>query len=347
MAGVVDQERLGLGLDLGERAHDLLGVRAWDGDGLRFDHVRVVMNEVLVLPQLVEGRAHDGDRLVGRLRRHQGAAEHRHDRIAGGAHHLVELARRLLAAVHAGIELLEGRHLRHRAAARIAAVLGARRHLPERHHHRPHRRLHGGAPARQRRVRHLPVVLQDRGLDLLEAAIGGHGLVLDAEQVERERLVDGVGILRIERERLERLRLHDVGADRDPGRRVLADIGHQRVLHAREHHEVRVVDAQRRVADDLRDDVEREEADGLPVGRGLGKLVGADDAAGAGDVLDDDGRLARNMLGQVLGDDAALDVRRATGGVVDDHGHGLALVELGKRAIRRSDDREGDCSSDG
>jgi len=37
--------------------------------------------------------------------------------------------------------------------------------------------------------------------------------------------------------------------------------------------------------------------------------------------------------GQMLGDDASLDIGRAAGRVVDDHGDGLALVELGTRGV--------------
>ena len=52
----------------------------------------------------------------------------------------------------------------------------------------------------------MPFVLQDRGLDLLEAAKGRNRMILEPEQVERERLVDGVAVLDVERERLELLR---------------------------------------------------------------------------------------------------------------------------------------------
>src|SRR5262249_14779381 len=64
-----------------------------------------------------------------------------------------------------------------------------------------------------------------------------------------------------------------------------------------------------------------------------GELVGTDHAAGAAYVLDDDGGLAGNVRGQMLSDDAPLDIGRAAGRVVDDHGDGLALVELGTRGV--------------
>jgi len=103
--------------------------------------------------------------------------------------------------------------------------------------------------------------------------------------------------LRVERERLEFVRLHDVGRDREAGRRVLARVGDQRLLHAGDHLEIRIVDAKRRVAEELRDHIDREKADGFAVGRGLGELIGADHAAGAAHVLDDDGRLACDVRG--------------------------------------------------
>jgi len=93
------------------------------------------------------------------------------------------------------------------------------------------------------------------------------------------------------------VRLHDVGRDREAGRRVLARVGDQRLLHAGDHLEIRIVDAKRRVAEELRDHIDREKADGFAVGRGLGELIGADHAAGAAHVLDDDGRLACDVRG--------------------------------------------------
>jgi hypothetical protein len=139
---------------------------------------------------------------------------------------------------------------------------------------------------------------------------------------------------RLERKRLEVVRLHDVGRDPEAGRRVLAGIRHQRILEARDHHEVRIVGAKRRVCNQLGNHVQGEEADGFAVRRRFAKLVAADDAAGAADILDDDGRLAGDVVRQVLRDDASLDVGRSAGRIVDDHGDGLALVELGKRELR-------------
>src|SRR3954471_8793010 len=125
----------------------------------------------------------------------------------------------------------------------------------------------------------------------------------------------------------------------------LAGIGDQRVLEARDHHEFRIVGAQRRIGDQLGDHVQGEEADRLAVRRRLAELVAAEDAAGAADILDHDGGLAGDVVGQVLRDDASLDVGGAAGRIVDDHGDGLALVELGKRNLR--DDRGNQCGETG
>src|SRR5207253_2809706 len=87
-------------------------------------------------------------------------------------------------------------------------------------------------------------------------------------------------------------------------------------------------------------------AHGVAIGRSIRELIGADDAAGAADVLDDDGRFAGNVGGQMLRDDAPLDVARSARRIVDDHGDGLALVELGKRAIRAEGGKHNDEGGD-
>jgi hypothetical protein len=56
------------------------------------------------------------------------------------------------------------------------------------------------------------------------------------------------------------------------------------------------------------------------------KKVDSNDAAGAGHILHDDGRISWNMSGQMARHDAAFDVRRPAGGVVDQEGYVLALV---------------------
>ena len=73
-----------------------------------------------------------------------------------------------------------------------------------------------------------------------------------------------------------------------------------------------------------------ERPDGEPVGLGGINLIGADDMAGAGHVLDDD-PAARQVLGHVLGDQPAIGVVTAAGRRGDDIGDGLALEEVGPR----------------
>src|SRR5262249_32714257 len=93
-------------------------------------------------------------------------------------------------------------------------------------------------PARQRSVRELPFVLKDPGFDLVEAAIGRDRPVFESQQIERERLVECVAVLRVERKRLELIRLHDIGRDLEPRRCVLARIRNQRLLDCGEHQEI-------------------------------------------------------------------------------------------------------------
>ena len=61
--------------------------------------------------------------------------------------------------------------------------------------------------------------------------------------------------------------------------------------------------------------------------RHLAQILGADDAAGAVHVLDDDVRRAVDMAGEMPGEQAALDVGRSAGGEVDQDSETFALVE--------------------
>ena len=90
----------------------------------------------------------------------------------------------------------------------------------------------------------------------------------------------------------------------------------------------------RRIAHDLPRNIQGEEADGLAVRRRFAELVAADDATGAADVLDDDGGIAGNVVRQMQRNDAAFEIGRAAGRIVDDHRDRLALVELGIGALR-------------
>src|SRR4029077_13350918 len=98
-------------------------------------------------------------------------------------------------------------------------------------------------PARQRGVRELAYILQDRGFDLLQSAISRHRLILDTQESEGPRLIDGIAVLQVERKRLEVARLHDVGRDLEAGRRILARPRDKRILEARDHREFRVIGA--------------------------------------------------------------------------------------------------------
>ena len=199
-----------------------------------------------------------------------------------------------------------------------------------------HGRLDRAAPARERRVGHLADVLQDRGLDLFQPAVSRDGVIFNPQQVKRENLVQTVGVLRVERERFELLCLHQVGGDVEAGRRILADVNHQRTLDPGDQNEIGIVRFQRRSGDQLAGHVQRKKADRFAVRCGFSELVAADKAAGAADIFHDNGGVAGNMPRQMQRDDPALKIRRSTGGIVDDHGDRLALVELSLRAARNS-----------
>jgi hypothetical protein len=81
--------------------------------------------------------------------------------------------------------------------------------------------------------------------------------------------------------------------------------------------------------------VQGEEADRFAVGGGVAELIAADHAAGPAHVFDHDRRFAGNVRGQMLGDDASLDIGGAARRVVDDDGDRLALVELGECGLRK------------
>ena len=66
---------------------------------------------------------------------------------------------------------------------------------------------------------------------------------------------------------------------------------------------------------------------GAVLGRDLAEIAGPDHAAGAIHVLNEDAGLAVDVLDQMLCEQPALDIGRATGGKVDDEGEPLAFVE--------------------
>ena len=64
------------------------------------------------------------------------------------------------------------------------------------------------------------------------------------EQIERQRLVQRVGVLRVERQRLELLGFHQIGRDIDARRCVLADVDDQRAFDAGDQYEIGIARAQ-------------------------------------------------------------------------------------------------------
>ena len=56
-------------------------------------------------------------------------------------------------------------------------------------------------------------------------------------------------------------------------------------------------------------------------------MIGGEQAGGAGHVLDDDGRIARNMAAQMTRDQARIGIKTAAGGKADDNSNRLAFVK--------------------
>ena len=143
--------------------------------------------------------------------------------------------------------------------------------------------------------------------------------------------------------------LGDVGRLLQSGRRIPARIGDGPSGRAADRQVVLGhVDLERGIVDQRRGRADREEPSGQAVGPGSDiqpQQVHGVQAAGAGRVLDDDGRRARDMFRQVARQDSRLGVDVAADPVVDDQGERLALVELGRRRRDRRD--RGECPKGG
>ena len=126
----------------------------------------------------------------------------------------------------------------------------------------------------------------------------------------------------------EALRLDDVGRLLHPGRDVGAHEVHRGAGLGRDELVGLEVDAEalgvERVHEGGAGEVARH---GAVARRHLAEIFGADDAAGAFHVLNDDVGLALDVAREMLGEQAALDVGRPAGGEVDQDGEPLALVE--------------------
>ena len=73
-------------------------------------------------------------------------------------------------------------------------------------------------------------------------------------------------------------------------------------------------------------------------------MVAGGDAARARHVLDDDRRVAGDVRGEMLGEDAAVEIVAAAGAGADQDRDGLALVEIGDALLRRGRARDHGCS---
>ena len=179
--------------------------------------------------------------------------------------------------------------------------------------------------------------LEDCPFDGLQPAIAGHGPVIQSQHFKCEDLLDGVGIADVERTALETAGLHQVRAGGQARRRILSRIEHDRVCDSGDKPELVISDPETGIADHAGQHVPCEEAERHPVVLcDLPQEIAGNHAAAAAHVLDNDRRISGNMLGQMLCDDATLDIGRTAGPVVDKHGDALALVELGLRTPCRN-----------
>ena len=126
----------------------------------------------------------------------------------------------------------------------------------------------------------------------------------------------------------EVLRLGDVGRLLHPGRDVGAHEMHRGAGLSRHELVGLEVDAKALGVERIHEGGAGEIArHGAVARRHLAEVLGADDAAGPLHVLDDDVGLAVDVAGEMLGEQAPLDVGRPAGGEIDQDREPLALVE--------------------
>ena len=159
--------------------------------------------------------------------------------------------------------------------------------------------------------------------------IAGDELQLDAEHVAHERRIGvGVGAGAFAADREAQLQRVLPGLDR---RRVPGRAQRNLVGAAAEPGELGRIELHPGGADQRLDrEAAAEGAEHRAVFRGhVVDVVGGVQAAGAGEVLDDEVRVAGKVPAHVAAERARIEVIAAAGGVADDDGDVLALVELG------------------
>src|SRR5262249_19541064 len=80
--------------------------------------------------------------------------------------------------------------------------------------------------------------------------------------------------------------------------------------------------------------------DGAVLGRDVVEKIGGAQAAGAGHVLRDDRRIARDVPAEVARDHASVGVVAAPGAIADNEGDVAAAVEIGERIGTRARERQ-------
>jgi hypothetical protein len=183
----------------------------------------------------------------------------------------------------------------------------------------------------------------DREIDLGAARIAGHQLELGAEHVlqKRREIVEvGTGPLAAKHERLGQHVIPGLDRRGVPGGAqavVVGDVADPGELAA-----VELGVAQQR----LDRHAPRQRADRAAVfRRDVIKILGGAKAPGAGHVLRNECRMARNVSAHIPGQKPRIDVIAAAGAEADDHGNVAAFVEF-LDALRARRARQRDCGHD-
>ena len=166
--------------------------------------------------------------------------------------------------------------------------------------------------------------------------------MLDAKHVEREMRQEPGLVGVVERAEDDVVGPHEVGRFLDPaGDHVGASVDDADVADPADELEILVASAHALIAEHLRERIPGIEQDRQSVGwRLLVDEIGGADARGAGHVLDDDGRIARDVLPQIADEQARQRIHRPAGFDADENLQRLAGVEVVRlRRGRRCDGR--------
>ena len=268
----------------------------------RLERLGILRNEDRIVGQFGPGCAQVRKccrrRALGRKR----AAQH------VGGHVIDHLQRfpfdpRRRTAPHLGVEFPERRNAGKIGILYIAAI-GQDRSVVV---HAPgdtggdHGRLYPAPVVGHRPAGELGFILQDARRHLRQPAIARDVFVIRAEQVECETKSQIVARRIAHPGGLEAFDLHQIARPLYAAARIITQVAYLRLPDAGQPFEARKIGPQTRIAEQLGNRRRGKDRDGQPVRLGdLGHKVRPDDTAGAGPVLDDDSRIARDIPRQML-----------------------------------------------